>query len=83
MGLILFLLRNLKPSDNVEQQIILSRGGTRISARELEAEVNNSKNKVNHVAKKLKEEKVTALDDEIIHKLKILRQDISNKNKNS
>lgn len=70
-------------SDNVEQQIILSRGGTRISARELEAEVNNSKNKVNHVAKKLKEEKVTALDEEIIHKLKILRRDISNKNKNS
>ena len=35
------------------------------------------------LAKKLKEEKVTALDEEIIHKLKILRQDISNKNKNS
>lgn len=68
-------------SDNVEQQIILSRGGTRISARELEAEVNNSKNKVNYVAKKLKEEKVTALDDEIIHKLKQLRRDISKKNK--
>ncbi|MDU7151264.1 MAG: NYN domain-containing protein [Peptoniphilus grossensis] len=69
-------------SDNIEQQIILSRGGTRISARELEAEVLNSKNKVSHVAKKLKEEKVTALDEEIIHKLKIFRRDISNKNKN-
>lgn len=69
-------------SDNVEQQIILSRGGTRISARELEAEVLNSKNKVFHVAKKLKEEKVTALDEEIIHKLRKLKVDISRKNKN-
>ena len=67
-------------SDNVEQQIILSRGGTRISARELEAEVNNSKNKVNYVAKKLKEERVTALDDDIIHKLKKLKHDMTKKN---
>lgn len=67
-------------SDNVEQQIILSRGGTRISARELEAEVNNSKNKVNYVAKKLKEEKVTALDEDIIHKLKKLKHDMTKKN---
>ncbi|MDY3902888.1 NYN domain-containing protein [Peptoniphilus sp.] len=70
-------------SDNVEQQIILSRGGTRISARELEAEVENSKNKVIHVAKKLKEEKVSALDEEIIHQLKKIKIDISKKNKNS
>ena len=67
-------------SDNVEQQIILSRGGTRISARELEAEVNNSKNKVNYVAKKLKEESVTALDEDIIHKLKKLKYDMTKKN---
>ncbi len=67
-------------SDNVEQQIILSRGGTRISARELEAEVNNSKNKVNYVAKKLKEESVTALDEDIIHKLKKLKHDMTKKN---
>lgn len=67
-------------SDNVEQQIILSRGGTRISARELEAEVENSKNKIIHVAKKLKEEKVSALDEEIIHQLKEFKRDISNKN---
>ena len=67
-------------SDNVEQQIILSRGGTRISARELEAEVNNSKNKVNYVAKKLKEERVTALDEDIIHKLKKLKYDMTKKN---
>ncbi|MFR8926918.1 NYN domain-containing protein [Peptoniphilus senegalensis] len=68
-------------SDNIEQQIILSRGGTRISARELEAEVENSKKKIFHVAKKLKEEKVTALDDEIIYKLKKFKKGISNKNK--
>lgn len=68
-------------SDNIEQQIILSRGGTRISARELEAEVENSKKKIFHVTKKLKEEKVTALDDEIIYKLKKFRKGISNKNK--
>lgn len=67
-------------SDNVEQQIILSRGGTRISARELEAEVNNSKNKVNYVAKKLKEERVTALHEDIIHKLKKLKHDMTKKN---
>ncbi|QQT91588.1 NYN domain-containing protein [Peptoniphilus harei] len=67
-------------SDNVEQQIILSRGGTRISARELEAEVNNSKNKVNYVAKKLKEERVTTLDEDIIHKLKKLKHDMTKKN---
>lgn len=67
-------------SDNVEQQIILSRGGTRISARELEAEVNNSKNKVNYVAKKLKEERVTALDEDIIHKLRKFKHDMTKKN---
>lgn len=66
-------------SDNVEQQIILSRGGTRISARELEAEVNHSKNKVNYLAKRLKEERVTALDEDVIHKLRQLKQDISKK----
>ena len=64
----------------MEQQIILSRGGTRISARELEAEVNNSKNKVNYVAKRLKEERVTALDEDIIHKLRKLKHDMSKKN---
>src|SRR5699024_5502852 len=34
-------------SDWLEQQIILSRGGTRISARELEIEVYNAKNRLN------------------------------------
>ena len=67
-------------SDNVEQQIILSRGGTRISARELEAEVNDSKNKVNYVAKKLKEERVTSLDEDVIHKLRKLKHDMTKKN---
>lgn len=67
-------------SDNVEQQIILSRGGTRISARELEAEVNNSKNKVSYVAKRLKEERVTSLDEDIILKLKKLKHDMIKKN---
>lgn len=33
-------------SDKIEQQIILSRGGTRISARELEVEIYNEKNMI-------------------------------------
>jgi len=68
-------------SDNIEQQIILSRGGTRISARELEAEVNNSKNKIEHVAKKLKQERVSSLDENIILMLKKYKEDIENNEK--
>ena len=63
-------------SDNVEQQIILSRGGTRISARELEAEVENSKEKISKVAKKLKEEKVSAFQESDIEALRILKRNL-------
>nr|WP_300003308.1 NYN domain-containing protein [Tissierella sp.] len=59
-------------SDWLEQQIILSRGGTRISARELELEINNKikivnknikhRNKVNNLS-------LGRLDDESINKL--------------
>ena len=37
-------------------------------------------NKVNYVAKRLKEERVTALDEDIIHKLRKLKHDMSKKN---
>ncbi|MGI5948938.1 NYN domain-containing protein [Peptoniphilus sp.] len=68
-------------SDNIEQQIILSRGGTRISARELEAEVFNSKMKTQKVAKKLKEERVGFLDDKSIIALEELRKSLGEKDK--
>lgn len=41
-------------SDWLEQQIVLSRGGTRISARELEMEVNRNKQMINIRKDKLK-----------------------------
>lgn len=63
-------------SDNIEQQIILSRGGTRISARELEAEVINSKIRTKKVAKKLKEDKVSALDEKSIFTLEKLKKSL-------
>lgn len=63
-------------SDNVEQQIILSRGGTRISARELQAEVENSKNKVELVAKKLKQNRVSPFDENTITRLIELKKSI-------
>lgn len=60
-------------SDSIEQQLILSRGGTRISARELEMEVENIKSKIENKTKKLKEQSkvnINSLDDDILEKLK-------------
>ena len=59
-------------SDWLEQQIILSRGGTRISARELEIEIENKMNIVNKDIKyknKINNLSLGRLDDEIINKL--------------
>ena len=63
-------------SDNIEQQLILSRGGTRISARELEVEVENVKSKIKKKAKKLKEDtdvNINSLNDDILEKLREIK----------
>lgn len=66
-------------SDWLEQQIILSRGGTRISARELEIEIENKMSIVNKNIKhknKINNLSLGRLDDELLNKLE-------NWNKNS
>lgn len=66
-------------SDWLEQQIILSRGGTRISARELEIEIENKMNIVDKNIKhknKINNLSLGRLDDELLNKLE-------NWNKNS
>lgn len=60
-------------SDWMEQQIVLSRGGTRISAKELEVEVLNEKNMVKRrrkLANQKNDLQLGRLDDETIYKLK-------------
>ncbi|MBS4536863.1 NYN domain-containing protein [Clostridium sp. D2Q-11] len=49
-------------SDWVEQQVVLGRGGTRISARELEIEVNNVKRAI----KRQKSKKTTREEDDLL-----------------
>lgn len=59
-------------SDWLEQQIILSRGGTRISARELEIEIKNKMRMVNKKIKytnKMNDTSLGRLDDELLRKL--------------
>lgn len=59
-------------SDWVEQQIVLGRGGTRISARELEIEIYNAKNMLNRKrdAKNHQNKiELERLDDKILNKL--------------
>ncbi|MCK9444829.1 MAG: NYN domain-containing protein [Tissierellaceae bacterium] len=59
-------------SDWMEQQIILGRGGTRISARELEAEIFNEKKMVNRkraVENKKNDLLIGRLDEETVRKL--------------
>lgn len=60
-------------SDWMEQQIVLSRGGTRISAKELEAEVYNSKsmmNRKNNSMKNKNDMKIGRMNEENLIKLK-------------
>lgn len=60
-------------SDWMEQQIILGRGGTRISARELEVEIFNSKNMVKRrtrINNQKNNMQIGRLDENIIFKLK-------------
>ncbi|RVU55066.1 NYN domain-containing protein [Anaerosphaera multitolerans] len=66
-------------SDNVEQQIILSRGGSRISAREFEIEVENSMRRLEVEQKNLKENAsrdISAMDEENIRLLKNFKKNI-------
>ncbi len=60
-------------SDWVEQQIVLSRGGTRISARELEVEIINERNMVNRRRKKTNlrnDMQLGKIEDQLLEKLK-------------
>lgn len=77
-------VRNVRvaTSDYIEQQLILSKGGTRISARELEIEVFNAKNKVEDRAKQINLETknyLNKLDDENIEKLEKIKKDLKHK----
>ncbi|CDZ74696.1 RNA-binding protein [Peptoniphilus sp. ING2-D1G] len=64
-------------SDNIEQQIILSRGGSRISAREFEVEVYTVINKVKKNIKNNKNtSKIVSLDDETLELLSKLKDKI-------
>lgn len=66
-------------SDSIEQQMILSRGGTRISARELEIEVMNIENTISRKTKELKvqsSKKLNVIDDKLIEKLESLKKEI-------
>ncbi|SHI14565.1 NYN domain-containing protein [Sporanaerobacter acetigenes] len=59
-------------SDWMEQQVVLGRGGTRISARELEVEIENYKKFLKNKSKKknqINDLMIGRLDDEIIKKL--------------
>lgn len=71
-------LRNVRvaTSDATIQEIILSRGGTRISARELLAEVENSKKVTKNLQKKLKEKNLSSFDKNDIKKLKDLKNNL-------
>lgn len=68
-------LRNIRvaTSDATIQEIILSRGGTRISARELMIEVENSRKLTRNFQKKLRIKNVNAINKSDIKKLKNLK----------
>lgn len=60
-------------SDWVEQQIVLSRGGTRISAKELEVEIYNEKRNLRRQSKRENQKnsiQISSLGDELLYKLK-------------
>ena len=65
-------------SDNIEQQIILSRGGSRISAREFEIEVERSLNKIQKKIKHLNKfsDPIGSLDEDLKKKLENLKKNI-------
>lgn len=65
-------------SDWMEQQVVLGRGGTRISARELEVEIENQKkliNKKNKRKNQINDLIIGRLDEKIIKKLENWRKE--------
>lgn len=65
-------------SDWVEQQVILGRGGTRLSARELKIEINDLKRHRDRTSKELRQVNelvIGRLDKETIEKLNSWRED--------
>lgn len=66
-------------SDFMEQQIIMARGGKRISARELEILVKNAKGRTRKTVRNIRTEKVfsSSLDEDIKKKLERLKKDLS------
>lgn len=73
-------VRNIRvaTSDNIEQQIILSRGGSRISAREFEIEVNLMKTKLEKSVEnlKIKSESIKSLDEGLLDILEKVKKDL-------
>ena len=66
-------------SDSLEQQSILSRGGTRVSARELEIEIENKMTVVNKNIKhknKINDLSLGRLDDRTLNKLENLKKNL-------
>ena len=65
-------------SDFVEQQIILARGGKRISARELEILVKNAKGRTRKTARNIRTDKVfsASLDEDNRKKLEKLKKEL-------
>ncbi len=66
-------------SDKLEQDIILSRGGTRVSARELEVEIYNATNTVKRIAKRdnrANDYEIGKLDDRLLELLSDLKEEI-------
>ncbi len=64
-------------SDNIEQQMILARGGKRISARELKIEVENRSTDIERTQRVLKNENFPTIEDSFIETLEKLREDIN------
>lgn len=65
-------------SDRIVQQIVLGRGGTRISARELDLEIDSIKKRIKRSRKKEKETNdilMRGLDPKLIEKLEKWRKD--------
>lgn len=66
-------------SDKLEQDIILSRGGTRVSARELEVEIYNATNTVKRIAKRdnrANDYEIGKLDDRLLELLSDLKEEM-------
>ena len=66
-------------SDNIEQQMILAKGGKRLSARELEYEVQQGKDGIRKKSRDLKNsgKKLTTLDENTLEQLEALKQKLS------